>query len=143
MVTGYCASVRSALTDDGGPPLIFAGLRLHQNLVDIYSSVQRNAEKGGLKPLGRSRDILGRALERTAAIWPEVKLGASWVQGASAILAHGDELSAELVSHRYLDRFRKDPNAYLAELETACHKLNLPSQFFSIALSGARRDLPK
>lgn len=47
VVTGYCAAVRSALTDDGHPPLVFAGLRLRQNLVDIHASVQRNAEKGG------------------------------------------------------------------------------------------------
>lgn len=49
------------------------------------------------------RDILGRALERTADLWPEVELGASWVHGASAILANADGLSAELVSERYLD----------------------------------------
>lgn len=45
--------------------------------------------------------MLDRALERTAALWPEVELGASWVQGASSILANTEGLSADLVAQRY------------------------------------------
>lgn len=47
--------------------------------------------------------MLGRALERTAALWPDVELGASWVQGASAILANVDKAPAEVVAERYQD----------------------------------------
>lgn len=47
VVTGYCAAVRSALTEDAHPPLVFAGLRLHRHLTDIHASVRRSAEKKG------------------------------------------------------------------------------------------------
>ncbi len=44
---GYCGAVRSALTDDGRPPLAAAGLRLQQRLTAIAESLDRAAEKGG------------------------------------------------------------------------------------------------
>jgi hypothetical protein len=44
---GYCLAVRSALTDDGRPPLCAAGLRLHDRLTAIAASLGRAAEKGG------------------------------------------------------------------------------------------------
>ncbi len=46
-VRGYCSAVRSALTDDGRPPLGAAGLRLHDRLSAIRASLVRVAEKGG------------------------------------------------------------------------------------------------
>jgi hypothetical protein len=46
-VQGYCAAVRSALTDDGRPPLEAAGLRLHDRLEVIEASLGRIEEKGG------------------------------------------------------------------------------------------------
>lgn len=49
VVQDYCAAVRSALTDDGRPPLEASGLKLHQRLSDIADSLER-AEKGGLRP---------------------------------------------------------------------------------------------
>jgi hypothetical protein len=46
-VRGYCLAVRSALTDDGRPPLCASGLRLQQRLTTISASIQRvRAEKG-------------------------------------------------------------------------------------------------
>lgn len=45
-VRGYCLAVRSALTDDGRPPLTAPGLRLHDRLSTIQASVERVAEKG-------------------------------------------------------------------------------------------------
>jgi hypothetical protein len=45
-VRGYCAAVRSALTDDGRPPLAAAGLKLHDRLATIAASLERVAEKG-------------------------------------------------------------------------------------------------
>jgi hypothetical protein len=40
-VRGYCLAVRSALTDDGRPPLAAAGLRLRERLTAIRASVAR------------------------------------------------------------------------------------------------------
>src|SRR5437016_7101560 len=42
---GYCDAVRSALTDDGRPPLEAAGLRLHERLSAVAASLDRVAEK--------------------------------------------------------------------------------------------------
>lgn len=47
VVRGYCLAVRSALTDDGQPPLDAAGLRLHDRLKAITSSIARIEEKRG------------------------------------------------------------------------------------------------
>jgi hypothetical protein len=46
-IRGYCLAVRSALTDDGRPPLSAPGLRLHDRLQAIVDSINRVAEKGG------------------------------------------------------------------------------------------------
>lgn len=45
-IRGYCLAVRSALTDDGRPPLAAAGLQLHERLSAIAASLDRVAEKG-------------------------------------------------------------------------------------------------
>jgi hypothetical protein len=46
-IRGYCLAVRSALTDDGQPPLDAAGLRLQERLQAIKTSVERVGEKRG------------------------------------------------------------------------------------------------
>jgi hypothetical protein len=47
-VRSYCLAVRSALTDDGRPPLSAAGLRLHDRLAAIHASIARvERERGG------------------------------------------------------------------------------------------------
>jgi hypothetical protein len=53
VVRGYCAAVRSSLTDDGRPPLQASGLRLHERLSAVENSLTE-AEKKGLCR-GRSR----------------------------------------------------------------------------------------
>jgi hypothetical protein len=54
-VRGYCLAVRSALTDDGRPPLCASGLKLHDRLTAIHASLGRVAERGGSpKPSGAS-----------------------------------------------------------------------------------------
>jgi hypothetical protein len=45
-IQGYCQAVRSALTDDGLPPLDAAGLRLQQRLTKIGESLERVGKKG-------------------------------------------------------------------------------------------------
>jgi hypothetical protein len=47
---GYCLAVRSALTDDGRPPLAAPGLKLADRLQAIAESLQRVAEKRGCLP---------------------------------------------------------------------------------------------
>jgi hypothetical protein len=46
-VHGYCLAVRSALTDDGRPPLSASGLKLHARLAQISASIARVEEKRG------------------------------------------------------------------------------------------------
>jgi hypothetical protein len=50
IVRGYCSAVRSALTDDGRPPLEASGLTLHGRLCAIAGSLDRAGEKGGSRP---------------------------------------------------------------------------------------------
>ncbi len=47
-IRGYCLAVRSALTDDGRPPLAAPGLKLHSRISAIVASLTRVSEKGGL-----------------------------------------------------------------------------------------------
>ena len=48
-IRSYCLAVRSALTDDGQPPLDAAGLRLQERLQAIRTSIERVGEKGGCR----------------------------------------------------------------------------------------------
>jgi hypothetical protein len=46
IVRGYCSAVRSALTDDGPPPLAASGLKLHDRLTAIADSLERVEKRG-------------------------------------------------------------------------------------------------
>jgi hypothetical protein len=46
-IRGYCAAVRSALTDDGRPPLEASGLKLVDRLALVAASLDRVASKRG------------------------------------------------------------------------------------------------
>jgi hypothetical protein len=46
VMRGYCAAVRSALTDDARPPLIASGLKLHDRLEAIAGSLERSEKRG-------------------------------------------------------------------------------------------------
>ncbi len=46
VMRGYCSAVRSALTDDGHPPLAASGLTLHDRLTAISTSLERVAKRG-------------------------------------------------------------------------------------------------
>src|SRR2546428_145859 len=46
VVRGYCSAVRSALTDDGRPPLAASGLTLHDRLTAIADSLERVEKRG-------------------------------------------------------------------------------------------------
>jgi hypothetical protein len=47
VVRGYCAAVRSAITDDGQAPLAASGLKLKTRLEKVAASLERVVEKGG------------------------------------------------------------------------------------------------
>jgi hypothetical protein len=49
VIQGYCSAVRSALTDDGRPPLEASGLKLHERLTAIGKSLDRVEEKRGYR----------------------------------------------------------------------------------------------
>jgi len=46
-IRGYCSAVRSAITDDGRPPLQASGLKLQGRLSAITASLSRVRKKGG------------------------------------------------------------------------------------------------
>jgi hypothetical protein len=46
-IRGYCAAVRSALTDDGRPPLVASGLKLADRLTKVADSLDRVGAKRG------------------------------------------------------------------------------------------------
>jgi hypothetical protein len=48
-IRGYCAAVRSALTDDGRPPLEASGLKLADRLTQVAASLDRVAAKRGCR----------------------------------------------------------------------------------------------
>jgi hypothetical protein len=49
LVRGYCAAVRSAIIDDGRPPLAASGLRLKTRLEKVAASLDRLAQKGAVR----------------------------------------------------------------------------------------------
>ncbi len=48
-IRGYCLAVRSALTDDGRPPLEASGLKLHERMSALVASLTRVSEKGAYR----------------------------------------------------------------------------------------------
>ena len=60
---GYCLAVRSALTDDGRPPLCASGLKLHDRLSAIRASLGRVAEQRG----GCPRNLAGSSASSAVA----------------------------------------------------------------------------
>ena len=48
-IRGYCAAIRSALTDDGRPPLEASGLKLQDRLTKVAESLDRVASERGFR----------------------------------------------------------------------------------------------
>ena len=57
-IRGYCSAVRSAITDDGRPPLQASGLKLHGRLSGITASLNHVRQKGGCARSYRSSKTL-------------------------------------------------------------------------------------
>ena len=54
LIQGYCAAVRSAITDDGRAPLAAAGLKLKQRLETVAGSLDRVRQKGASRRRSRA-----------------------------------------------------------------------------------------
>src|SRR6516162_8529640 len=102
IVHGYCAAVRSALTDDGLPPLSASGLKLQDRLSRIAASLDGVAARAGSLPSGlkRLQQLLQRGLEETAALFPPVREAYKWVKRVARILKNREQLPASKVQRR-------------------------------------------
>src|SRR5262249_45168171 len=102
IVRGYCQAVRSALTDDGLPPLAASGLKLHQRLEQIAASLDRVQVKAGTLPggLARLRQLPRKGLHETAALWPEIRVAYRWVKQVSRLLANKAKRPAPEIRRR-------------------------------------------
>ncbi len=102
LVLDYCYAVRSALTDDGRPPLVASGLRLQERLTRISESLERVAAKARHLPRGLEglRRLLRRGLEQTEALWPPVRETYRWVQRVAGLLENKAQQPARQVRHR-------------------------------------------
>jgi hypothetical protein len=99
VVRDYCVAVRSALTDDGRPPLCASGLKLQERLAKIAASLDRVAAKAGRLPKGleKLRRLLRRGLEQTATSWPAVRAAYRWVKRVARLLENKGKQPAKQV----------------------------------------------
>ena len=87
MIRGYCSAVRSALTDDGRPPLEASGLKLHGRLIAIDGSLARAGGKRGLpSELQKLKAAVRGALAAAGAAFAPLYLAFGWVHRAAHIL---------------------------------------------------------
>jgi hypothetical protein len=103
-VRHYCLAVRSALTDDGRPPLAAAGLTLHKRLAAIAASIERVASKRGLpRELARLHRLVRRGLTAPATDWPALRTAYGWVHDAAHLLGNHDNGSGANLRAQYQD----------------------------------------
>ncbi|HEX2081524.1 MAG TPA: ISNCY family transposase [Longimicrobium sp.] len=148
VVRGYCAAVRSALTDDGPPPLSASGLQLHERLSQIRDSLERVEKRGPLpKPLARLKALLGKGLDQTHDLWPDVRVAFAWVHTAARILNNEETLSAPEVQRRLqalLDVMARDRDQAGALASAIDHFLKVsrsywPGLFHCYSVAGVPR----
>ena len=101
-IHGYCLAVRSALTDDGRPPLEAPGLKLHERVTAIAASLARVSEKGACRARReRMQFLLTKGLTETASLWSDVQQGYAWVHRAAHILTNDQKQTAADVRRTY------------------------------------------
>ena len=101
LIEGYCAAVRSALTDDGAAPLKSPGLLLHERLTLIAASLDRLVAKGKwVDSLKRLRRLLEKGLRETADSWPVIREWYGWVRRVAHILSNEDQACGKVVRRR-------------------------------------------
>jgi hypothetical protein len=102
VIGGYCQAVRSAVTDDGRAPLASPGLVLQERLTQVARSLDRLAKKAELpKELSRLRGLVGKGLEQTEELWPEVRASFKWARRVAHLLSNHQGLSGEQVRLRW------------------------------------------
>lgn len=146
VVRGYCSAVRSALTDDGRPPLDASGLKLHARLSAIGHSLARvGFQKALPQELIRLKSIVDRGLSSTAALWPSIQVTFGWVHQVAHLLGQdhlkGSQVRRQLAGllgamkqHRQaagdlavgVDHFVKVSRSYWPGLFHCFHVANLP-----------------
>jgi len=121
VVRDYCAAVRSALTDDGRPPLAAAGLKLQERLAQIAASLDRVATEAGRLPRGgeKLRRLLRRGLEQTASLWTPVRETYRWVKRVARLLENKGKQSAQHV--------RRGLSALLSKIRQAAAQAKDPT----------------
>lgn len=102
-IRGYCLAVRSALTDDGRPPLSASGLKLYERMTALLASLTRVAEKRGslAGELERLQSMLTKGVTATSSLWADVQTGYHWVYRAAHILSNEEKLKGAQVRQRY------------------------------------------
>ncbi|HTD18937.1 MAG TPA: ISNCY family transposase, partial [Ktedonobacteraceae bacterium] len=102
-IRGYCLAVRSALTDDGQPPLSASGLKLQERMTILLTSLTRVAEKRRNLPheLERLQSMLTKGLTATSSLWSDVQTGYHWVYRAAHILSNDEKLKGAQVRQCY------------------------------------------
>lgn len=101
IVTDYCLAVRSALTQDGRPPLETPGLKLQEHLSAIEQSVERMSSQGALpKPLVKLKQLLSTGLEQTAPFWQPIRLAYDWVHQVAHLLNNEATLTSIELQHQ-------------------------------------------
>ncbi|EFH85044.1 MULE transposase, conserved domain [Ktedonobacter racemifer DSM 44963] len=101
-VRGYCLAVRSALTDDGKPPLDADGLQLEERLRVIDDSIKRVAEKKGLpNELSHLQQLVQAGLTATENLWPAIQQAYAWVHQAAHLLANTEQREVTALKQAY------------------------------------------
>jgi len=102
MTRKYCLAVRSALTDDGHPPLSAPGLKLYERLSLIVVSLERVAQKGALpSPLDKLHRLLAKGIAVTEPLWSEVQVSYALIHRAAPILTNDEKQNAAQVRQSY------------------------------------------
>jgi hypothetical protein len=98
----YCLAVRSALTDDGHPPLSAPGLKLYERLSLIVASLERVAQKEALpSPLDTLHRLLTKGIAATEPLWSDVQEGYALIHRAAHILTNDEKKNAAQVRQIY------------------------------------------
>src|SRR5260370_28549873 len=101
----YCLAVRSALTDDGHPPLAAPGLKLHERLSLIAGSLERVAQGGDFpSSLEKRHRLLTKGIAATEQLWPDVQAGYALVHRAAHVLTNVDH---RITRKRYNNSMRE------------------------------------
>jgi len=133
LIEGYCAAVRSALTDDGPAPLNSPGLQLHERLRQIAASLDRLEAKGRIVgSLKRLRRLLEKGLNETASSWPVIQEWYGWVRRVAHVLSNEDQANGKVVRRRLnavLRRMRQEVREKQGSAKVLSHFLRVTGSY--------------